>query len=124
MNFVKKIFTKYACAKVVKKDYFEEKTDMTQIDLLRLCKEKNLERSKQPVLEFLKEVNNKNTKSIDIEVFPCFLEHLCVFLYFKEKVSTHIPMGDFLREKVLKKMAVGENMKLDDEEDEQTKIWS
>jgi len=42
LNFVKKIFTKYACAKVAKKDYFEEKTDMNQTDLLRLCKEKNL----------------------------------------------------------------------------------
>lgn len=54
INFVKKIFTKYACAKVVKKDYFEEKTDMNQTDLLRLCKEKNLERSKQAVLEIMK----------------------------------------------------------------------
>ena len=42
MFFIKKIFTKYACSKVVKKDYFEEKTDMTQADLLRFCKEKNL----------------------------------------------------------------------------------
>ena len=32
-------------------------------------------------------------------------------------------MGDFMR-KLLKKMAVGENMKLDDEEDEQSKVWS
>lgn len=55
----------------------------------------------------MKEVNNKNTKSIDIDVFPCFLENFCVFLYHKEKTSSHIPMGDFLREKVLKKMAVG-----------------
>lgn len=44
-----------------------------------------------------------------------------MFLFLKEKVSTHIPMGDFLRERILKKMAVGENMKLDDEEDQQTK---
>ena len=36
-------------------------------------------------------------KSIDIDTFPNFLENLCIFLYFKEKTSTHIPMGDFMR---------------------------
>lgn len=70
---------------------------MNQIDLLRLCKEKNLEKSKQPIIQIMKEVNNKNTKSIDIDTFPCFLENLCVFLYLKEKTPTNMPMGDFIR---------------------------
>jgi len=55
----------------------------------------------------MKEVNNKNTNSIDIDTFPCFLENLCVFLYLKEKAPTHMPMGDFLRERILKKMTIG-----------------
>jgi hypothetical protein len=42
-GFIKKLFGKYSSAKVNKKDFFDGDGDnMAQIDLIRLCKEKNL----------------------------------------------------------------------------------
>lgn len=89
---------------------------MNQIDLIRLCKEKGLEKNKQTIIELLKNVNDKNTKTISIDNFSKFLEVLTVYSYLKEKCSTHYPMGDLLKN-MLKKMAVGENFKLEEDED-------
>jgi len=39
----------------------------------------------------------------------------------KEKCTTHFPMGDYLKQQLLKKMAAGENFKLEEDEDESTR---
>lgn len=93
---------------------------MAQIDLIRLCKEKNLEKNKQVIIELLKTTNDKNMKSVTVDGFFKFLESLTAYLYIKEKCSTHFPMGDYLKG-LLKKMAVGQNFKLEEDEDETTK---
>jgi hypothetical protein len=93
---------------------------MNQIDLIRLCKEKGLEKNKQIIIELLKSINDKNTKNVSLEGFFKFLEALVAFLFLKEKCSTHFPMGDFLKT-LLKKMAIGENFKLEEDEDETMK---
>lgn len=46
---------------------------MSQVDLLRLCKEKNIEKNKNVILDILKEVNNKNVNQLTLEVFFKFL---------------------------------------------------
>lgn len=46
---------------------------MSQVDLLRLCKEKNVEKNKNVILDILKEVNNKNVNQLTLEVFFKFL---------------------------------------------------
>lgn len=93
---------------------------MNQIDLLRLCKEKGLERNKQVVTELLRLTNDKNLKSLSLDTFHRFLEALTIHLFLKEKAPTHTPMGDHLKA-LLRKMAVGENFKLEDDEDELAK---
>jgi hypothetical protein len=45
-------------------------------------------------------------KSLTLDSFLKFIEALTIHLFVKEKVSTHQPMGDFLKG-LLKKMAVG-----------------
>jgi hypothetical protein len=50
-SFLKKLFNRYSSGKVGKKDYFDEESDnIAQIDLVRLCKEKNLEKNKPTLL--------------------------------------------------------------------------
>jgi hypothetical protein len=72
--FLRKLFNRYSSAKVGKKDFFEEESDsMNQIDLLRLCKEKGLERSKQVVTELLRGVHDKNLKSLSFDNFLRFV---------------------------------------------------
>lgn len=39
---------------------------MAQVDLLRLCKEKNIEKNKQIIIELLKQSNDKNIKSVNL----------------------------------------------------------
>lgn len=48
------------------------------------------------------------------------MEALTTYLYIKDKCSTHQPMGD-LTKNLLKKLAVGESFKLEDEEDQTTR---
>jgi hypothetical protein len=65
--FLRKLFNRYSCSKVGKKDYFEEDNEaMVQIDLVRMCKEKNLEKSKPTIVELLKQTNDKNIKNISL----------------------------------------------------------
>lgn len=72
--FLRKLFNRYSSARVNKKDFFEEESDsMNQIDLVRLCKEKGLERNKQAVYELLRSVNDKNLKSLTLDNFHKFL---------------------------------------------------
>jgi hypothetical protein len=72
--FVRKLFNKYASAKVNKKDFFDEDADsMNQIDLVRLTKEKGLEKNKQAVTELLRTINDKNVKNISLDNFYKFL---------------------------------------------------
>lgn len=72
--FLKKIFNRYSSSRVGRKDFFDEDNDsMAQIDLVRLCKEKNIEKSKQAILELLKLTNDKNIKSITFDNFHKFL---------------------------------------------------
>lgn len=78
-----------------------------------MCKEKNLEKNKQIILEIIKQSNDKNIKSLSFENFFKFLEALTTYLYIKDKCSTHQPMGD-LTKSLLKKLAVGENFKLEE----------
>jgi hypothetical protein len=113
--FLRKLFNRYSSAKVGKKDYFEEESDsINQIDLLRLCKEKGLERNKQVVTEITRSVSDKSIKSLSLDSYLRFVEALTIHLFLKEKITTHIPMGEFLKS-LLKKMAVGENFKLEEE---------
>ena len=76
-----------------------------------------MEKNKSAVIEILKQVNDKNIKSLTFDAFIRFLETLTVYLYVKDKMSTHQPMGD-LAKALLKKMAFGENFRLEDDEDE------
>lgn len=92
--FLRKLFNRYSSAKVGKKDFFDEESDsMNHIDLLRLCKEKGLERNKQVITELTRCVADKNLKSLSLDTFFKFLEALTIHLFLKEKISTHIPMG-------------------------------
>jgi hypothetical protein len=115
--FLRKLFNKYASAKVNKKDFFDGDSDnMAQIDLVRLCKEKNLEKNKQTIIELLRTTNDKNNKGLTMDGFFKFMETLTVYLFVKDKCSTHYPMGDYLKQ-LLKKIAIGENFKLEEDED-------
>ena len=116
--FLRRIFGKYSSSRVNKKDYFDEDSDqMAQVDLLRLCKEKNIEKNKQNVIELLKLVNDKNIKSLNYEGFIKFLERLTAHIYLRERASTHQPMGHQMAQ-LFKKMSMGENFKLQEDEDE------
>lgn len=79
-SFIRKLFNKYSSSKVNKKDFFDEENEnMNQIDLIRLCKEKGLEKNKQTIIELLKNVNDKNTKTISSDNFSKFLEVLTIY---------------------------------------------
>lgn len=93
---------------------------MAQIDLVRLCKEKNLEKNKQTIIELLRTTTDKNSKGLSLDGFFKFMEALTVYLFLKDKCSTHFPMGDYLKQ-LLKKMTLGENFKLEEDEDEMTR---
>jgi hypothetical protein len=81
-----------------------------------MCKEKNIEKNKNAIVEIMRATNNKNTKSVTIEGFLKFLEGLGISIYVKEKCKTNLLMGDLMR-KVLRRMAQGENFKLDEDDD-------
>lgn len=46
---------------------------MNQIDLQRLCKEKNIQKNKNTIIEILKDVNNKNISELSLDTFHSFL---------------------------------------------------
>lgn len=72
--FIKKLFNRYVNLKGAKKQFNEaDNPAMSQVDLLRLCKEKNIEKNKNVILDILKEVNNKNVNQLTLEVFFKFL---------------------------------------------------
>jgi len=57
-----------------KKDFFDEENDnIAQIDLIRLCKEKNLEKNKQNIMDIIKQINDKNIKSLSFDSFTKFI---------------------------------------------------
>lgn len=56
---------------------------MALIDLIRLCKEKNIEKNKQTITEIVRTINDKNIKSLTVDAFFKFLEGLCIYSYLK-----------------------------------------
>lgn len=122
--FLKKVFNKYCNMKNTKKDYFDgENEQLLQVDLVRLCKEKNIERNKNVIVEIMRQANNKNVSSLNLEAFVRFFELMCIEVYVKEKCNTKMVMGD-LMVKILRRMGQGENFKMDEDDDEACRAWS
>ena len=46
---------------------------MLQVDLIKLCKEKSIERNKNTIIELMRASNNKNITSLGVEAFFKFL---------------------------------------------------
>lgn len=49
---------------------------------------------------------DRENKGLDVESFVRFLENLTIYQFVKEKGSTHVTMGEYLKG-MLKKLAVG-----------------
>lgn len=120
-RFLRKLFERYSNASKAKgRDTFDEDTGlmMSQVELHKMFKEKNIEKNKVVLQELFKIVSSeKGQQSIDYESFLRLLEQYSVNSYFKERNSQTIePLGGYLRE-IIRRLAVGENVKLDDEDE-------
>jgi hypothetical protein len=100
-RFLKKIFERYSNASKGKgRDTFDEDTGsvMSQLDLLKMFKEKNVEKNKivlQEVYKFIQK--DKGQQGVDYEGFLKFLEQYCVGTYHRDRNYTIEPMGGYLR---------------------------
>ena len=94
---------------------------MNQVDLLKFCKEKNLEKNKQTIIELMKIANDKNVNSVDLHGFFRFLEVMCLATAERQSFNHKMPMGELMKQ-ILRKVAVGEKVKLEEEDDETARV--
>ena len=99
-RFLRKLFERYSNASKAKgRDTFDEDTGlmMSQVELHKMFKEKNIEKNKVVLQELFKIVSSeKGQQSIDYESFLRLLEQYSVNSYFKERNSQTIePLGGY-----------------------------
>lgn len=121
-RFLKRLFDRYSNVSRAKgaNNTFDDDTSglLSQVELLKMFKEKNIEKNKTVLQELLKIVSKeKGQQSIDFTSFLKLLEQYCISSYFRDRNCQLIePMGSYLRE-IIRRLAVGENSKLDDDDE-------
>lgn len=118
--FLKKVFIRYEnSSELKKKEVFDTNGQLlhfiSQIDCIRMLKEKGIEKDRTLIQEILKLIVKKEetVNGVNYESFVKLLEQYAIRTF---STSYHQPLGEYLRD-IFRKLGQGENFRMDEEED-------